>query len=75
MTVLTRVTLPAELLGARLFLFFFKVYFFEKETEKECQWGRGSERGGERERTPSRPCAVSREPEEGLDLTNQEIMT
>ena len=35
--------------------------------------GRSRER--EREKIPSRLCAVSAEPDEGLKLTNREIMT
>ena len=33
------------------------------------------EREGERERIPSRLCAMSAEPQAGLDLVNREIMT
>ena len=40
------------------------------------QAGKGQgERGGERERIPSRLHTVSTEPHAGLDLTNREIMT
>ena len=35
----------------------------------------GAERGGERERIPSRLHAVSAEPDPGLRLMNHEIMT
>ena len=37
--------------------------------------GRGREREGGRERIPSRPCAVSAEPDVGLEFMNCEIMT
>ena len=37
------------------------------------EWGRGRERG--RQRIPSRPQAVSTEPNVGLEPTNSEIMT
>ena len=42
-------------------------------SEKEREPGRVRER--ERERIPSRFCAVSAEPDVGLDLTNREIIT
>ena len=43
--------------------------------EKEQEQGRGRERERERERIPSRLCAVSTEPNSGLELINHEIMT
>ena len=45
----------------------------ERERERESDWGRGRETG--RQRIPSRLCAASAEPNAGLELTNQEIMT
>ena len=52
--------------------FFFNVYLFILK-ERVFEQGRGTEMG--RERIPSRLCAVSTEPDAGLDLTNHEIMT
>ena len=55
-------------------LFFFKVYLFIlRERGRKLKQGRGRGRG--RERIPSRLCAVSVELDEGLKLTNCEIMT
>ena len=45
----------------------------ERERGRETKWGRGRERG--RERIPSRLCAVSVEPDVGLDPMNRGIMT
>ena len=45
--------------------------FIFRETEQEQ--GRGRERG--RKRIPSSVCAVSAEPNVGLELMNHEIMT
>ena len=45
--------------------FFFEVYLsILRETERECKWGRGRERG----RIPSRLSVVSAEPDVGLKL-------
>ena len=52
-----------------VFFNFFHVYWFWERGE----WERGSKRG--RERTPSRLCTDSTEPDAGLDLRNLEIMT
>ena len=52
-----------------LFLLTLCIYF---EAERKRQWGRGREI---REKIPSRPSAVSGEPDEGLKLMNREIMT
>ena len=43
---------------------------FETETERQREWGRCREREREREgeRMPSRPLAVSSEPDVGLEL-------
>ena len=45
--------------------------YFEKEGENTSRGG--AERG--RERVPSRLCAVSAEPDVGLELTNRESRT
>ena len=42
-------------------------------SERECEQERGGER--RRERIPGRHCAVSAEPNVGLELMNYEIMT
>ena len=60
------------------FLFFFlisKVYLFvlRERTHARANGGE-AEREGERKRIPSRLCAVSTEPDEGLHLKNVEIM-
>ena len=39
------------------------------------KWETGRERERERKRIPSRPCAISAEPDTGLELTDCEIMT
>ena len=52
----------------------FKKCLFIFETERDCEGGRrGRERG--RQRIPSRLCAVSAEPNVGLEFTSHEIMT
>ena len=43
--------------------------YFEGERSGEGQRERGSER------IPSRLCAISREPDVGLELTNREFVT
>ena len=53
------------------FKFFLNFIYFERETESRK--GRGRERG--RGRISSRLCAVSAEPDIGLELANHEIMT
>ena len=45
----------------------------ERRVGKECEQGRGRDRG--RERLLSRLHTVSAEPNEGLELRNREIMT
>ena len=56
--------------------FFFNVYLFLRETETECEWGRGGEREGDTEpKAGSRLRAGSTEPDTGLKLTSCEIMT
>ena len=47
--------------------------YFEKEREAMCNWGKGKERG--KERILSRLCAVSTEPDVGLNPTNRERVT
>ena len=55
----------------KLKIFFFE-FIFERERE-QAQVGEGQiER---RQRIPSRVCAVSAEPDVGLELMNHEIMT
>ena len=71
--------LPGDLswIGEHLRVWFFsnflKVYLFIVCVCEREQTQRERERG--RERIPSRVCAVSAEPDAGLDLTNDEIMT
>ena len=56
-------------------VFFLNVYLFERERERERDWG-GAEREGDTEsKAGSRFHTVSTEPEVGLEPTNQEIMT
>ena len=43
--------------------------------ERECEQGRSRERERERETILSRLCAVSTEPDVGLNLMNAETMT
>ena len=59
-------TVPIHNYGCKYYLF---VYLFIYSLRVH-QWGRGRERG----RVPSRPRAVSAEPDSGLDPTNHEIM-
>ena len=58
---------------------FFKKIFFKSSfilREIESEWGREQRvREKEREKTPSKLCTVSAEPNVGLELTNHEIMT
>ena len=54
-----------------VFLKFIYLFLRERETERE----REREREGGRERIPRRLFAISVEPDEGLGLTNYEIMT
>ena len=63
-------------------LSFLNVYLFilrerQKENERAHMSGRGAERERrrQRERILSRLCALSTEPDPGLNLTNHEIMT
>ena len=63
-----------SILGLLIFFFFFNFVYFE--TEGENMHAREEEtRERKRERIPTRLCAVSAEPNVGLDLTNHEIMT
>ena len=68
----------AELLDHLVVLFFCVfVYLFLREREGEREHSRGgAEREGDRDsEAGSRLQAVSTEPDEGLEPTNQEIMT
>ena len=57
-----------------VYLFFFNVYLFLRETEHK--WGRGREREGDTEsEAGSRLPAVSTEPDAGLKPMNREIVT
>ena len=47
--------------------------YFEREREQAREQGRGRERG--REGIPSRLCALSTEPDAGLEPRNREIVT
>ena len=49
--------------------------FIYSERETASTQAREGQRERERERVPSRLHVVSTEPDIGLDLTNQEIMT
>ena len=46
-----------------------------RKKERGREGGRERERGREREKIPSRLCAVSSEPNSGLDIMNHESMT
>ena len=52
---------------------FLLMFYFIFERERQCEWGRGRERG--RQRIQSRPCTDSRESNMGLKLTNFEMVT
>ena len=57
-------------------IIFFNVYLFLRETETECERGKGREKGRQNtEQAPGSEQAVSTEPEVGLEPTNREIMT
>ena len=49
------------------------LFYFLRERETACEWGRGRERG--RQRIPTRLHAVSTEPDAGLEPMSCEIMT
>ena len=53
------------------YLFFLSNLFILRE--KQSKWGRGTERG--RERNPNRLRPISVEPSAGLELINHEVMT
>ena len=57
-----------------LFIYFFKVYFWDRERQSMNR--AGAEREGDTEsETGSRLWAVSTEPDAGLELTDREIVT
>ena len=62
-----------SLLG--VFIFFQFVYFERERAREHACVSREGQRERERDRIPSRLCAVSAEPDMGLDPTNHEIMT
>ena len=56
--------------------FFFNIYLFLRDTERQSASGGGTEREGDTEsETGSRLRAVGTEPDAGLEPTNSEIMT
>ena len=55
--------------------FFFNVYSFLRDRETGPEWGRGRERETQNLKQASRLCAVSIQPDGGLEPTNCEIMT
>ena len=58
------------------FPFFFNVYLFLRERQRDSPNRGGAEREGDTEsEAGSRLQAVSTEPDAGLELTNWEIMT
>ena len=66
-----------EALWSPVLLDFFKSLFMLRERERVsmCVSREEAEREGERERIPSRLCAVRTEPHAGFSLMNHEIMT
>ena len=66
------VTPKAGVLSLSIFLFLFKFIYFERKRERMSREGQ-IER--ERQRIPSRLRTVHAEPNEGLELTNLEILT
>ena len=71
------VCLSSGKLGSCCGLLFLRLFIFEREGEREgegaCARGRSRKRG--KERISSRLRAVSAEPDMGLELPNQEIVT
>ena len=60
----------------KLFFNVFNIYLFLRETETECERGRGREKGRQNpEKAPGSKQAVSTEPDAGLEFTNRGIMT
>ena len=58
----------------KAYTFVLTIYF--REREREHQWEKGRETGGEGgQRIPSRLRTVSMEPDEGRKLTNREMVT
>ena len=49
--------------------------YFERERERDSMHEQRRHRERRRERIPSRRCAVSTEPNMGLEPTNRELMT
>ena len=62
-------------------ILFLSLFIFERERDRERERGREREidleceQGSSRERIPIRLCAVSAEPDTGLEPMNHEIMT
>ena len=66
---------PVNVHKEHVFFFFLNVYFFLRETATEREW-EGAEREGDTGlEAGSRLRAVSTEPDAGLELTDQEIVT
>ena len=59
----------------RFYLFIYLFLFILRERERERERDRWGDSEREGERIPSRLCAVSTEPDMGLEPTNREIMT
>ena len=72
-------TLYSHIINPRKSILFFKYFLniflclFLRERETECEQARGRERG--RHRIWSRLCAISTQPDAGLEPTSREIMT
>ena len=68
---LTRYLIPEPSL---IYLFFYFIYFWDRE--RQSMYGGGAEREGDTEsETGSRLRAISPEPDAGLELTDREIVT
>ena len=66
-----------QLFPVPLVTFFCLFIYFERERERESAHTRGrrTERWGEKERIPSRLCAVGTESDSRLEIRNREILT